>query len=172
MAKENITITSNYDGVTVQKTVSNINPTATNAQLAQFGEMIADLTTGQYVKTDRVRKFNCDTEPGGGVKSEPTLTLSTTTATKSQIVEGVTVVISTNSSGLFYVKADPTKNDIVEYGTNGMLTYFFCIDTNTNEKQIRFKAVNPETLAAQTVYIGVGETNDFAAKEVAFTVTA
>ena len=169
MAKENIIITSNYDGVIAQKTIPNINPTVLNAQLAQFGEMIADLTTGQYVKTDRVTKINCDTEPGGGSKPEPTLTLSTTTATRSQIVEGVTVVISTNSSGLFYVKADPTKNNIVAYGTNGMLTYYFCIQND--EKQIRFKSVDPTTLAAQTVYIGVAETDTFAAKEVAFTIT-
>ena len=71
MAKENIIITSNYDGVIAQKTIPNINPTVLNAQLAQFGEMIADLTTGQYVKTDRVTKINCDTEPGGGSKPEP-----------------------------------------------------------------------------------------------------
>ena len=50
-----------------------------------------------------------------------------------------------------------------------MLTYYFCIQND--EKQIRFKSVDPTTLAAQTVYIGVAETDTFAAKEVAFTIT-
>lgn len=185
MAKENIIITSNNDGVIAQKTISNINPAATNAQLAQFGEMIADLTTGQYAKTDRVTKINCDTEPGGGIKPEPTLTLSSYSDTAANVLAALqysaamnnylindnSPIITTNSDGNLYARyvfpADSPGYTlhkpcaaVYPAGDNLKLAMCACQPNSLDAAQI-----------AGTVYIGVTETDNFAAKEVAFTIT-
>lgn len=63
MAKSNIVITStNSQGKTLQKTLTDINPAATNSQLATFGNMLNQLTTNVYGHTTKITKTNCDTE--------------------------------------------------------------------------------------------------------------
>ena len=61
-----ITATEHGTGKTLQKTLTNVNPDATSAQLATLGHMLNGLTTNVYVSTDRVDKYNCDTEDSGG----------------------------------------------------------------------------------------------------------
>ena len=50
------------NGRSVKKTVPNINPAATNSQLATFGNMFNQLTDNVYGNTTKITKVNCDTE--------------------------------------------------------------------------------------------------------------
>ena len=80
MAKTSLIITSTDQlGKGLQKTVTDVNPDATSAQLVTFATKLNALTTNSYVRTDRVDKTNCDTEASG--KQTPTLTLSQSTVT-------------------------------------------------------------------------------------------
>ena len=72
------------DGLDASKTISNFNPDASNAQLAQLGQKLIAFTDNTYGKTDRVIKYNCDTE-GGGSKLTPTFTLAKTTDTAANV---------------------------------------------------------------------------------------
>ncbi|MBR0290173.1 MAG: hypothetical protein IJQ82_14445 [Selenomonadaceae bacterium] len=80
MAKTSLIITSTDQlGKGLQKTVTDVNPDATSAQLVTFATKLNALTTNSYVRTDRVDKTNCDTEASG--KQTPTLTLAQSTVT-------------------------------------------------------------------------------------------
>ena len=184
MAKETLIITSTNAGKTLQKTVTDINPAATNAQLATFGGMLNSLTTNTYGKTDRVRKVNCDTEAGGGVKPEPTLTLSSDTDTAANVLAALnnsgrmnnylesdnSPIITTNSDGNLYAR-------YVFSDSEGYIWYKPCAAVYERDGVLKLAicAGQPNNLqAAQiagTVYIGVTETGNFAAREVAFTIT-
>lgn len=52
-------------GGTTSKTITYINPDATNAQLATLGTMINSLTDNQYVKTTKITQVDVDTEADG-----------------------------------------------------------------------------------------------------------
>ena len=75
MADSNIVITSTSpQGKVLQKTLTDINPDATNAQLATFGTMLNALTDNTYGKTTKITKVHCDAEAGGGdTRPVPTL---------------------------------------------------------------------------------------------------
>ena len=78
MSKSNIVITSTSpQGKTLQKTLTDINPAATNEQLATFGNMLNQLTDNVYGNTTKITKVNCDGEEGGG-KALPTVTFTDT----------------------------------------------------------------------------------------------
>lgn len=49
-------------GNTVTSTISDINPNATNAQLAQLGTMFNALTTNTYVESQKITTVYVDTE--------------------------------------------------------------------------------------------------------------
>ena len=85
MADQKVILTStNTSGQTLQKTLTDINPDASNEQLVQLGQKLIALTDNTYGKTDRVIKYNCDTE-GGGSKLTPTFTLDKTTDTAANV---------------------------------------------------------------------------------------
>lgn len=50
-------------GSSTTKTLSNVNPVATNAVLAQFATKLNALTTNTYTGADRIITINVDTEP-------------------------------------------------------------------------------------------------------------
>lgn len=60
--KVDIKIQTTKDGSTSTKTITDVNPAATNTQLVTLGTMLTALTTNTYVKTDKVTTVNCDTE--------------------------------------------------------------------------------------------------------------
>ena len=148
------------------KTIENINPAARNATLAQFGEKIADLTTNTYQKTDRITKVNCDTEPGGGTKPTPTLTLSQSSIALADVSAisatpaiNPVITITTNSDGNIYIRYTSTGS------TNSTLYYVLMEGTQFTP----LKGANANT--AQTIYVGVTETDSFAGAEVEFNIT-
>ena len=146
-----------------QKTIPNINPAVQNRNLKTFGEKLTALTNGTHEKTERIIRNVCNDDHLGGVKPEPTLTLSRTTATVSELTSGVFATITTNSTGNLYVRPATLQSgpvysvDVILYDESGATTVRFTGNSST---------------VAQTVYIGVTETDTYAAKEVAFTITA
>lgn len=52
--------TDHSSGKAQQKTITDINPQASNAKLATWGEMTAALTKDNYVKTTRIDRRECD----------------------------------------------------------------------------------------------------------------
>lgn len=53
--------TDHSSGKAQQKTITDINPQASSAKLATWGEMTAALTKDNYAKTTRIDKTECDT---------------------------------------------------------------------------------------------------------------
>ena len=78
MASEKIIVSAtDSGGNSVQRTFDNVNPEATNAQLAAFGSKIAALSENTYAKTDRISRVNCDSEASTlDTRPTPTLTVS------------------------------------------------------------------------------------------------
>ncbi len=166
-------ITSTYAGKTVSSTVSDISPNATNAQLAQLGRKLIDFSDGTYEKGSRVETINVDTTPGGGVKPEPTLTLSRTTIAASELGQidlgmSVQVTVTTNSDGQLFI----APNTAVPSGKS-LADVPICQPIATADGYIvHFSKHNASNIFAQTFYIGVTETDTYAAKEVAVNFTA
>lgn len=157
MASEVLKVTGTKGGANVTSTISDINPEATNAQLAQLGTKFNALTTNLYKESNRITTVNVDTEPGGGTKPTPTLTLSQTSIAASQFTTGTPTTlctVTTNSDGNLYVRQTAPL-------------YL----TQANQTIIG-TTVTGASVQAQTVYIGVTETDSFKGFEVAFEITA
>ena len=63
MAKQSnviVNYTDHLSGKTQQKTITDINPQASNAKLATWGQMTLGLTKDNYGKTTRIDKIDCD----------------------------------------------------------------------------------------------------------------
>ena len=67
MAKRSLIYTSTAAGTgkKLQKTITDVNPNATSAQLKTFVQKINALTTNSYVQVDCIDKYNVDTEEVG-----------------------------------------------------------------------------------------------------------
>lgn len=126
MAKVAVSINSTEaaTGKKLQKTLTDIRDTATSAQIKTFTQALNNLTTNNYVETNRIEKTNVDTEEaGGGSKPVPTLTISefnegSATVTYSgdgtlvlKVISGTlslsgnTVTASGNGEGVIYALA-------------------------------------------------------------------
>ena len=157
------------DGLDASKTISNVNPDATNAQLAQFGQKVTTLTDNTYGKTDRVITINCDTESGGG-KQTPTLTLTQSSCTFAQLNTSnsapVEIQLTTDSDGDIYIKYN---------GASGMAPIAISPTATQGTYYVSFyKATyssNDLTAKPQTITFGVMETNTYKAAEVTFSIT-
>lgn len=151
-----------------QKTINNVNPNATNAQLATVAAMLTALTNCTYQKTDRITKVNCDTEPGGGTKPEPTLTLSKNTCTKADVGKSASIAtITTNSDGVLYARFSYPMNNW-EYAQAALTV----LENETPSVLITTaNGENEHNTWPQIIYIGVTETDNFQGKEVAYTIT-
>ena len=84
MAKTSLIISATGSGgKTVQKTVTVVNPHASNEKLTTLGQMLNSLTTNTYQTTTRIDKVNCDTE----TKTQRTITTFNVTSTGVQITD-------------------------------------------------------------------------------------
>ena len=80
MAKTSAIITyTDANGKAMQKTLTDINPEATNTEIKTFAQKMVGMTDNVYVQTDRVDKINCDTE-ASPVDTRPTPTLTVSNA--------------------------------------------------------------------------------------------
>ena len=62
-------------GKSAQKSVTNVNPAATNSQLVSLGQAINAISNNTYGGTVRIDKTDCDTEQSVVKKPVPTLTV-------------------------------------------------------------------------------------------------
>ena len=101
----------------MQKTLTDINPYASNEQLATFGQMLNSLSNSTYGKTEKVTKVNCDAESGGG-KTAPTFTLVQGT---TDIENGGTYNFAANANVAFNLTYNGDSDVFVTYSpANGM----------------------------------------------------
>ena len=165
-------ITSTYAGKSVSSTVSDISPAATNAELAQLGRKVIGFSDGTYEKGQRIETINVDTTPGGGVKPEPTLTLDKNSVALSELalsnnpVSSAMIKVTTNSDGYVYFRPAEYKafNQAVAAAVNN--------EGGKSVELFKIEQGSVGTTVAQTAYIGVTATDNYASKEVAFTITA
>ena len=156
MAKENVVITSTKDGKTLQKTLTDVNPAATNAQLATFGTMLNALTTNTYGKTDRITKVNCDTEPDGGsssvTKQTPTLTFSQNITLNNiagmDAANGTSVTVTRSGDGQLYIRPGTATGYWYQVYDGG------------------FYLRKESSATAGTMYVGLSETENYQGVEV------
>ena len=166
MAREDLKISSENGGTKQTTTISYVNPEATNEQLASLASALNNFTDNVYIEANRVTTVNVDTEPGGGVKPEPTLTLSKNSCTKSEIgYATANAIITTNSDGYLYARmAYPMS------GIEGAYGYINCPATGDKTFSPKSTGYGNPTYP-QTLYIGITETDNFKGKEVAYTIT-
>lgn len=173
MAKTSLIITSTADGKTQQKAISDVNPDVSSAKLAQFGTQLVGLTTNTYQKTDRIHKLNCDTEHFDPTpKPEPTLTIDSSDITVATLKEkgsdgfyNSLRLVTTNSDGKKYVRSSLDGSDKVG---------IFNIAVGTFHNGYSLTLVSCDKFAqikAQTIYVGVTETENFKGKEIAIEIT-
>lgn len=161
--KTSLVITSSSAGKNLQKTLTDINPAASNSALKTWGEMLTGLTTNTYVKTDRVDKTNCDTVP---VKQTPTFELYLNTAeqlTKTNCLAGVSAMFNYNGDGKIWVEQN---NDNTSWCTT--VVYKGESDPEANYRMY-IGCINEATKAAATaphdIIIRTEETDNFEAGE-------
>lgn len=171
--KEQIKLYATKSGKAVSKTINNVNPDASNMTLAEFGTKLNDLTSNTYERTDRVTTINCDSEPGGGAKPTPTITLNPATKTAAEAQSAMATnglaqlaSVTSNSTGRLYsyqkVKTDGNNNTILTTIDVGNKLQMF-----NNSKGVNMSPA----LAGQSIVVGVEETDEYAAGEVEFTFT-
>lgn len=91
------------NGKSTSKSYTDISSAATNAQLVDFAQGITNLTSNIYSGTKRIEVIDADTEPGGGIKPTPTLSMSVTSMSAAALDSaqytdnGIDIV--TNSDG-------------------------------------------------------------------------
>ena len=178
MAKTSAIITSTdpTTGKTLQKTLTDINPDASNAQIATFGGMLNAITGNGYVNTFRVDKVNCDLESGGGdTRPTPTLTLSESTTTLADLKSAVTSGVYAKIISLTYSGDAP----VIATSFNPSV-YFGAVvapDTSQSDNTHNFIMFGSSNLSATvttgfTITITAPETDNYKAASATFTVTA
>ena len=168
MADQKVILTStNTSGQTLQKTLTDINPDASNAQLKTFAQMLNNMTDNTYGKTDRVIKYNCDTESGGS-KLTPNLSLSTTSASIANLTTSangsVPYTITTDSDGALSVGFEDVADAAVVTITYANGNHYLGVFKRTTAAS--------DSIVPQTVTIYQAETNTYKAASVTFTITA
>lgn len=122
MAKISVALNSTEvaTGKKLQKTLTDINAAATSAQIKTFTQALNNLTTNNYVETNRIEKLNVDTEEPSGGKLIPSLTISEFASGSATVtyngdgtlvlkvisgtmaLEGNTVTATGNAEGVIY----------------------------------------------------------------------
>lgn len=153
MANEVIKIIATKNGSTVTATINDVNPEATNTQLATLGTKFNALTSNTYQETNRITTVNCDTEPGGGGTEKETPTLS---ATLPQTFSEGYFEYQTNSDGNVYVRQEERTTDLAAFSTSSLDKRIY-YNKNDAGFPIEF-------------YLGVTETDTYKGVEVKYTV--
>ena len=133
MASTSLIIKSTKNGVSEQKSVTYVNPAATNANLKTFAQKITAMSNHTYTGATRVDKTDVDEAGGGSGKIIPTLT--------ANCVEG-TVTITYNGDGelsgyyMLYNEGGSLTitNNTTQLPDNGgsTTTFIICASEGTN----------------------------------------
>lgn len=162
--KTSLIITStDSTGKTKQKTISDINPDATNEQIvALTSAMINTLTNSTYNGTSRIDKIDCDTEAS---KIVPTFTLNKTSVTYPsdfEVASGIaklTLAITYNgNAGIGVVSSFPYANYECSKDTDNQYTV-----------KIRWDSDNFSSTSF-TINFSAAETNTYKSASATLTV--
>lgn len=162
--KTSLIINSTYDGKTIQKTLTDINPAADNTALKTWGQMLNGLTTNTYVKTDRIDKTNCDSVVE---KLTPSLVIDSSESplVRSEAVQGKYVKVNYTGDGTLSI----VNNDETSWATT------FRKNPNSGELYLYMGIIHSATEANATaphdIVIRSDETNDYKAGEFTFTIS-
>ena len=165
--KTSLVITSTSEGKNLQKTLTDINPAASNSALKTWGEMLTGLTTNTYIKTDRVDKTNCDSAP---VKQTPSLIIDPSASiqrlTRSYCLDGVSPPLNYTGDGELSIVANVDGDNsswcttIRTSATQGLRLYIGIIKAETATL-----ATAPHTITVRSA-----ETENYEAGEFTFTI--
>lgn len=102
-------------GQNITTTVSYVNPNADSNTLKTFGQKLNNLTTNNYVETDRVQTINVDTEEVVIPKKDQTIQLSnwTTRSTPDTTAYNVATV---QAEGVIAISAKFVNGGVVKAG--------------------------------------------------------
>ena len=150
-------------GKTKQKTISDINPNATNEQIvALTSAMINTLTNSTYNGTSRVDKIDCDTETS---KIVPTFTLNKTSVTYPSDFE--------ISAGVAKLTLTVTYNGDAGIGVTSSFPYedYSCEKGSNNQYTVKIRW-NDDNFSSTnfTVVLRAAETNTYKAASATLTV--
>lgn len=163
---------TNTDGEVKQKSFTDINPNATNAQLKAFTQGMNSLTNNTYNSTYKVERTNVDTATD---KTTATITLATESMTLAALKTALKSTnrisdisnVSYNGDGLLYAFV---SSDTVGFlgvgsavGSSGTFAFRLFSASDTFIDQI---------VAPITIKIRADETVNYTAAEATFTVTA
>lgn len=98
----------------VTKSLTNINPNVSNANLKTAAQMFTSISSGTYYDATRVNKIGVD-EEYPGAKIEPTLTVGAWSAITYQDKNGVQAEITYNGDGNLFVN---TTKLATTFGSN------------------------------------------------------
>lgn len=170
MADQKVIITStNTNGQTLQKTLTDINPDAGNTELKTFAQMLNGLTDNTYGKTDRVIKYNCDTEAGGG-KQTPTLQFwgGSTPFDKTS----GTSVYKSNDTTLYFIKYDGDASNVyVDFDPADPNLLIAPGALNNSSLPAYINAAQASLGGNYTLHIYAPETDNFKAAAVSVPIT-
>ena len=152
-------------GKKLQKTLTNINPSATSTQLKTFAQGLNGLTTNTYIETNRIDRITCDTDTGSTsttppAKTTPTLTLQTSTATTAQIFSAME-----GDEGLFEIEYTYDGD-----GTLSVATSYADIVATVDQDFLYVAFIGEGSTGTVTLYASEG--TEYAAASVTFTITA
>lgn len=128
MAKISVSLNSTEvaTGKKLQKTLTDINAAATSAQIKTFTQALNNLTTNNYIETNRIEKTNVDTEeaPRQG-KETPILTLGTWTEEDGQYYAPIVYSGDVSTVKLAYRQRVTQNNtvEIMDYEDIGKVVY-------------------------------------------------
>jgi hypothetical protein len=161
--KTSLVINAVNDGKQIQKTLTDINPTADNGALKVWGQMLNGLTTNTYVKTDRIDKTNCDTYE---TKLTPNVALDPAAAalTRSACLVGASPLINITTDGELSI----VNNDNTTWCTTLRL------GADTGRYRLYIGVINEATVANATaphdIVIRTTETDNYYAGEFIITI--
>lgn len=158
-----ITSTAAVGGKKLQKTLTDINSSATNTQLKSFAQQIIGLTTNTYAETNRVDKINCDLESGGGSSSESAgKSFRNITITGAARSSTATITANVTSGG--------SVNPAPFYYSGGTVTYLSPSSIGSDSATVAKFTVNIPSSGGQ-LFVGICSNDYFYADFVDATVS-
>lgn len=147
----NVTRTDANTNETLNQTLTDLNPAATNAQLKAFAQAFYGLSDDTYVDATRVDKTDVDTEGGGtggtGGKQFRNITVT-------GLTPGGTATVTFNST------SDETYTPIVFFWTSSGTTYLSATaETRDDPAVAKYTFTAPNS--SGTVYVGATEKENF-----------
>ena len=167
MAKTSLIINSTTaaGGKKLQKTLTDINPSATNSQLKAFAQQLNALTTNTYAEANRVDRVNCDTEADASDSSGgSTLTKQFRELTIVGAEKNATATLSAN------VLSGVAINPAVFYYTGSSTAQVLSTNSVTSEDPTVAKFTFSVPNSSGTMFVGITGNANFYSEFILVTV--